>query len=78
MAPSEGMYLAIAVNRPGEIDFESLVVPDALREQILELWVFGRIADPEWFFAGDLLVERRVRPVRIEDALPQDEQVHAG
>ena len=52
----ESLYLGIAVNRPGEIDFASLVIPPELKNQILELWVFGRRAGPEWFFCGDLLV----------------------
>ena len=37
--------------------------------------MFGRIVGPGWFFAGDLLVERRVRPVRIQGALPRDKRV---
>jgi hypothetical protein len=69
----EGLYVGIAVNRPGEIDFERLSIPPALRGEILELWIFGRLAEDRtrWFFRGDLLSDdARTWSVTIEDILP--------
>ena len=69
----EGLYVGIAVNRPGEIDFDQISIPDGLRGEILELWVFGRLPEDRarWFFRGDLLSQHpQTWPVRIDDILP--------
>jgi hypothetical protein len=69
----ERFYVAIPVNRPGEIDFDALVPPPALKQQISELWIFGRLAGEDrtqWFFRGDLLEHPWTWPARIPDVLP--------
>jgi len=69
----ESLYVGIAVNRPGEIDFEQLVIPAALKDQILELWIFGRLAGDDrsrWYFRGNLLEDPRTWPATIPDVLP--------
>jgi len=55
------LYVAINVNKPGVINFDSIKVPDALRSEMLALWVFGRLADDRtrWSFYGNLLNEPR-------------------
>jgi len=66
------LYLGIAVNRSGEIDFSVLKVPEALRSQFLELWIFGRTNEDraKWFFRGDLLAEPLTSLHSIPDILP--------
>lgn len=69
----ESLYLGVAVNRPGEIDFGALAPPPELKTQVLELWIFGRLAEDRtrWFFRGDLLGDDpKTYPVHIPDILP--------
>jgi hypothetical protein len=70
--PNE-LYLAISVNRAYEIDLRAIVVPPRLREQVMELWLFGRSQDERsrWFFYGDMLDKPRVSFHTIQDVLPE-------
>lgn len=66
------LYMCIAVNRPGEIDFAALKVPEALKSQLLELWILGRTNEDrtKWFLRGDLLAEPQTSFHIIHDILP--------
>ena len=68
------LYLGIAVNRPGEIDFSALKVPEVLKVQLRELWIFGRTNEgrAKWFFRGDLLAGPLTSFHNIPDILPLD------
>ena len=67
----ERLYLALAVNRSGELDLGALKT-DALKDHFVEAWAFGRLDGDrtKWFFSGDLLDNPGMWYLTIEDKLP--------